>query len=178
MDIKDLDLGQVEAVKGRGYVGVGKHLCGAATDMALRCMVNHKQRSGVSGCGLRGVVIALCCHHRCTWGQLVGSEFMLQLGFTPEDFDILSRMTSWAVCGRRPPAHEEEKTPAAEDQEEGETPAAEDQEEGETPAEEQQEEGETPAAEDQEEGKTLDAEEGEPPAVLQDKGKSKEKRDG
>ena len=104
MDIKDLDLSQVEAVKG-GYVGVAKHLCGAATDMALRCMVHEKRKSGeVSRCDLRGMAIALCCHHRCTWNELVGSEFMLQLGFSPEDFHLLSRMTSWAVCGCRPPA--------------------------------------------------------------------------
>ena len=136
MDIKDLDLSQVEALKGRdcvdldpcssgkhgsdprpprrrGYVGVGKHLCGAATDLALRCMMNQqKMAKKKGGCGLMGVAIALCCHHRCSWQHLVGSEFMTQLGFTSEDFHLLSHMTSWAVCGQRPPggqdAREEE----------------------------------------------------------------------
>lgn len=115
MDIKDLDLSRVEAVKGRGYVGVGKHLCGGATDMALRCMLNPKLRAGPSGRGLRGVAIALCCHHRCTWAELAGSDYMAQLGFTPEDFVLMSHMTSWGVCGRRPPA-----TEARAEEEEGE----------------------------------------------------------
>lgn len=120
MDIKDLDLSRVEVVKGRGYVGVGKHLCGAATDMALRCMVNQKLRSESDGCGLRGVAIALCCHHRCMWGQLAGSEFMVQLGFTPEDFVLMSYMTSWGVCGCRPPGTVSEEKEEGEFRMEGE----------------------------------------------------------
>lgn len=109
MDIVDLDLSRVEAVRGRGIVGVAKHLCGAATDLALRCLIRtHQLGSEVSGCGslgtkVHGLAFALCCHHRCSWPELAGQEFLGQLGFTPEEFHIISHMTSWAVCGQRPP---------------------------------------------------------------------------
>ena len=115
MDIMDLDLGQVEAVKGRGLVGVGKHLCGNATDFTLRCLINtlrsaDDQGAKVTEVGpqLCGVAIALCCHHRCRWEQLVGREFMDKLGFTPADFHLISHMTSWAVCGTHPPSNDED----------------------------------------------------------------------
>lgn len=114
MDIMHLDLNQVEALKGRGVVGVGKHVCGAATDLALRSLVRllssdndmgTKVNEGVAGPStqLCGVAMALCCHHRCCWSQLVGREFLSELGFTPQDFHLISHMTSWAVCGTRPP---------------------------------------------------------------------------
>ena len=51
---------------------------------------------------LTGVVIALCCHHRCNWPHLVGKEFFTSLGFSPVDFHIISLMSSLAVCGIRP----------------------------------------------------------------------------
>lgn len=51
---------------------------------------------------LAGVLVALCCHHRCNWPNLVGKEFFTSLGFSPTDFHIISLMSSWAVCGIRP----------------------------------------------------------------------------
>ena len=51
---------------------------------------------------LAGVLVALCCHHRCSWPHLVGKEFFTSLGFSPTDFHIISLMSSWAVCGMRP----------------------------------------------------------------------------
>ena len=121
MDIGDLDLSRVDAVRGRGIVGVAKHLCGAATDLALRCLVHtHHRGAKVSGCGshegsevsdvarVHGMAIALCCHHRCSWAELAGQEFLEQLGFTAEEFHLISHMTSWAVCGQRPPEKETE----------------------------------------------------------------------
>ena len=122
MDIADLDLEGVEAVRGRGVVGVSKHLCGAATDLALRCLVSTlhhttqgtvqgEERSEVKGesagvgCGtqLLGIAMAMCCHHRCTWSAVVGGDFLEGCGFTPADFSLMCHMSSWAVCGVRPP---------------------------------------------------------------------------
>lgn len=37
IDIEDLDLAGVESLRGREFVGAGKHLCGPATDATLRC---------------------------------------------------------------------------------------------------------------------------------------------
>ena len=123
MDIEHLDLSKLECLnESSQVVAVSKHLCGAATDLTLRCLVksllqkkeekqSHKSSSSNkcgSSCGpvaskLCGVVIALCCHHRCSWPQLVGRTFFQTLGFTPVEFHLLCHMTSWAVCGVRPP---------------------------------------------------------------------------
>ncbi|KAL8596656.1 hypothetical protein ACOMHN_032598 [Nucella lapillus] len=48
-----------------------------------------------------GVLIALCCHHQCRWKAYVGKGFMRQCHITADDFHLLSRLTSWAVCGWR-----------------------------------------------------------------------------
>ena len=50
---------------------------------------------------LRAIVIALCCHHRCSWSQLAGTQWLRGCGLSPLDIHILTKMTSWAVCGVR-----------------------------------------------------------------------------
>lgn len=73
---------------GQAWAALGKHLCGAATDFSLRCCLADQHsaedlallraqpaaapepgqqplHSPCSGC--RGLAIATCCHHRCTW---------------------------------------------------------------------------------------------------------------
>lgn len=127
IDIADLDLSGVDVIRGRSLVGVAKHLCGAATDLALRCLLDtlphqlgrsreqslsHQHTSGCQaleaaatdgGTQLLGVAMAMCCHHRCTWSALVGQEFLEGCGFSPEEFPLLCQLTSWGVCGVRPP---------------------------------------------------------------------------
>ncbi|XP_066298563.1 tRNA:m(4)X modification enzyme TRM13 homolog [Branchiostoma lanceolatum] len=48
---------------------------------------------------VEGILIALCCHHRCTWTSYVGKGFFSNIGFTEGDFHILRSMSSWATCG-------------------------------------------------------------------------------
>ena len=116
MDIEHLDLRKLECLNDgsniKHVVAISKHLCGAATDLSMRCIVQTllQKPSGTSqecsnSCGqkLCGVLIALCCHHRCSWPQLVGTSFFERLGFTPVDFHLICHMSSWAVCGVRPP---------------------------------------------------------------------------
>lgn len=95
-DISDLDLEKLEAVQlADNIVAVGKHLCGGATDLTLRCLINGNEiRKNV-----KGFVIALCCHHRCTWRPFVGKKFLLDNGITQNEFDIMTKMVGWAVCG-------------------------------------------------------------------------------
>ena len=50
---------------------------------------------------LRGIVIALCCHHRCRWQHMVGREWLSGRGFSAVDFHLIAHMSSWAVCGVR-----------------------------------------------------------------------------
>jgi len=92
-------------VAGKPVVGVGKHLCGAATDLSLRCLA----QPGVN-CG--GLGFALCCHHRCEWRSYVGKGFLSGLGFGKDDFATLVRLSSWAVMvAKKEPATAQAETP-------------------------------------------------------------------
>uniref|UniRef100_A0ABI7YUP8 tRNA:m(4)X modification enzyme TRM13 n=1 Tax=Felis catus TaxID=9685 RepID=A0ABI7YUP8_FELCA len=116
-------------------VGIGKHLCGVATDLALRCLVetyaasceerneeplakrrkNDKTDKEINPLAkegneknvpekwtpVAGIVIALCCHHRCDWRHYVGKEYFRALGLGAVDFHYFQRMSSWATCGMR-----------------------------------------------------------------------------
>ena len=116
------------------WLCIGKHLCGAATDYALRaCLgaaprggqpqpnsvphqawlggaskpVQHEEQQqgypeaapGASWQRLHGLAIAPCCHHRCGWRAFVGKPLFRRLGFTGEEFELMSWMTGWALCG-------------------------------------------------------------------------------
>ncbi|KAK0062954.1 tRNA:m(4)X modification enzyme TRM13 isoform X4 [Biomphalaria pfeifferi] len=168
IDIEDLNLGCVPGVKdASNVIVVGKHLCGGATDMGLRCathtlvsqpatQVKANTLGGSSNLGnalfdftskresststenkelqeltgpsrtlistnvvqevheppakalklceskrqLQGIMIALCCHHQCTWDTYSGQEFMQTIGISPENFDLLTRLSSWATCAK------------------------------------------------------------------------------
>ncbi|XP_072610617.1 tRNA:m(4)X modification enzyme TRM13 homolog isoform X2 [Vulpes vulpes] len=116
-------------------VGIGKHLCGVATDLALRCLVetyaasceerneeplakrikNDKTEKEINTLAkegneknvpekwtpVAGIVIALCCHHRCDWRHYVGKEYFRALGLGAVEFHYFQRMSSWATCGMR-----------------------------------------------------------------------------
>jgi len=123
VDIADLHLGQaLETVDNsvsdskfkNNVIGISKHLCGAATDLTLRCMMGTLPISR-----LGGFMIALCCHHRCDWSTYVGTDFLLDQGFLPEDFSILSSISSWATCGfgkkSKVNNEDEHATPAADE---------------------------------------------------------------
>ncbi|XP_034562821.1 tRNA:m(4)X modification enzyme TRM13 homolog [Notolabrus celidotus] len=138
VDIQHLDLSKVQMLrlKKLPLVGVGKHLCGAATDLALRCLLGTSclreetepppKRLKTSqpadsewdstagpdpgpspGPGpVLGLVVALCCHHRCEWRHYVGQQFFLERGLGPAEFSAFCRMSSWATCGLRPASQE------------------------------------------------------------------------
>ncbi|KAI8045936.1 tRNA:m(4)X modification enzyme TRM13 homolog [Drosophila gunungcola] len=93
-DIADLKLSALpELKKTQRMVALSKHLCGAATDLTLRCILDDEAAT------TDYVLIALCCHHRCSWGSYVGRSFLQQSGIGPREFAILTKMVSWAVCG-------------------------------------------------------------------------------
>ncbi|XP_072295277.1 tRNA:m(4)X modification enzyme TRM13 homolog [Eucyclogobius newberryi] len=132
IDIQHLDLGRVPLLRRKSLpvVGVGKHLCGAATDLALRCLLeNPRSREAeepppkrLKSTGLSpdpaqtcspaelggpapaviGLTVALCCHHRCQWSHYVGKDFFTQRGLGADEFSAFCRMSSWATCGLRP----------------------------------------------------------------------------
>ncbi|NXK94760.1 TRM13 enzyme, partial [Formicarius rufipectus] len=146
VDIQHLCLNKVPILEKTKLpvVGIGKHLCGAATDLALRCLVesytaccdgeNDKpaaKRSRTATAAVApdpaadngkniedhkpaaGIVIALCCHHKCDWMHYVGREFFKSVGLGPVEFHYFQRMSSWATCGMRETTH---RASASEDQ--------------------------------------------------------------
>lgn len=106
LDIKHLYLGRVPTIschKGN-IVGVTKHLCGAATDLALKCLMEtlHDQKNQSCNYLLQGIVMALCCHHQCTWQTYVGRAFLEEQQYNQREFHLLCGLASWATCGRMP----------------------------------------------------------------------------
>lgn len=97
VDIGDLQLFKIPFLMNSKIevVGVTKHLCGMATDLALRCMVSAKENS----LNVNGLVMAFCCHHQCSWSSYVGKKFLIDSGFVPSQFSALCSISSWATCG-------------------------------------------------------------------------------
>lgn len=96
MDIRDLDLARVDTFRAaRAVVAYGKHLCGAATDLALRCIHSWFGAHDGAERDFCAVAIALCCFHCCEWRSYTGKAWLQSLGFTRDDFPLLRSLTSW-----------------------------------------------------------------------------------
>jgi len=99
LGLEDTDLAGLrdELAPGRHIVVVAKHLCGSATDFALRALV--------SACAKPfpplAAVVGTCCHHRCEWAAYPSRPFMRQaLGVASHDeFAGLCRLSSRGVNG-------------------------------------------------------------------------------
>lgn len=79
---------------------VSKHLCGAATDLTLSCLLqssSFRRRDHV------GCVIALCCHHRCTWSALhpIARRILQSHGIDGEGFEVLKDLGAYYTNGIR-----------------------------------------------------------------------------
>ena len=112
--------------RSRSVVAISKHLCGVATDLALRCLSTYAVSQPIAlpvdnlGCdshenalpGVRsgapldapfgGLAIAVCCHQLCTWEDYVGAQWwLLDEGhggpaLSPEDFELARCCSVWA----------------------------------------------------------------------------------
>lgn len=92
MDIKDIDVsGVADVAQYKKVCFPCKHLCGGATDLAL-VAANHS--AAIRDTTL---LIALCCHHLCSWELYTGKEHFLK-HFKPEQFFVLSSLSAWATC--------------------------------------------------------------------------------
>jgi tRNA:m4X modification enzyme len=97
--LEDLDLCSLaqEVAPGRRTVVVAKHLCGVATDYALRSAV----ASRAAGAPPVAVVLSTCCHHRCTYQAYPNRPFLARLGLGGRvDFGMLCKVACWYVDGR------------------------------------------------------------------------------
>ena len=116
------------------WVGLGKHLCGGATDLALRAAARDAGSGGGSQPRARvvpcaGLAFATCCHHGATWPSFCGKADFLGAGFTRDNFEVVSQFAAWALCGHGRPKKEEGggasgSEEVGEEEEEDATPAA------------------------------------------------------
>jgi tRNA:m4X modification enzyme len=101
LDIRDLYLSELPSIKNSQNqihsVIISKHLCGGATDLALRCGVNAQRETK----NVQGIIIALCCHHRLMWNDYVGKDFFYRNNLTPKDFSLIRTLTSWCTNENR-----------------------------------------------------------------------------
>ncbi|KAI7906863.1 methyltransferase TRM13-domain-containing protein [Cokeromyces recurvatus] len=115
IDIKDLVLSKVDCIadNDKKVVAMSKHLCGCATDITLKCLMNyveHEKSKGQQSEPITGIIIALCCHQICRYEMYPNQDYLKSIGVSKTDFERLCKMTSWATCknGRRKPSNEED----------------------------------------------------------------------
>ncbi|TKR60273.1 hypothetical protein L596_027547 [Steinernema carpocapsae] len=97
--IEHLDLSKVDSLKGvERIVSVCKHFCGTATDGGIRCLVNAVK----NGFEMAGFALAPCCHHKSTFAEYCGLEFLKSLGIaSSRQFAALRHLATWATCGMK-----------------------------------------------------------------------------
>ncbi|CAF0841114.1 unnamed protein product [Adineta ricciae] len=99
LDIRDLYLSELPSIENpqTNIVIISKHLCGGATDLALRSAVDAQRNTH----RVQAIIIALCCHHRLLWNDYIGKEFFRHVNLTPKDFSLIRTLTSWGTCDNR-----------------------------------------------------------------------------
>jgi tRNA:m4X modification enzyme len=135
MDIKDLCLAKLSLLHHKKLVAVSKHLCGCATDLTLKCLVNYTDTVPNS---VKSIFIALCCHQICNYGMYCNPDYLTHYGFNQEDFEKICVLTTWATCGKR--VSKSEKTGGGENEKESKADDDDDEEEEEEEEEDDDEE--------------------------------------
>jgi len=104
------EAGGDEVAAGCGAVaGIGKHLCGVATDLSLRCFAELSDPAAADSLSPpsssssrvpraprlqpRYLALAPCCYHRCRWSSLVGREALAAAGVTSAMFRLAARLS-------------------------------------------------------------------------------------
>lgn len=95
VDIGDLDITKVNFGSCKSIVGVSKHLCGGATDLALKCLLNANKEAVKA----QGILICVCCHHQITHNTFVGRDWLFANGVTRRAFEVIIKLASWCTCG-------------------------------------------------------------------------------
>lgn len=85
-------------------------------DLAIRCLVN--SMNDEPRVDVRGLIIAFCCHHKCEYSSYVGKEYLRECGFTADEFPILCKLVSWAICGSRSQTNAQSRHNVSSEQEE------------------------------------------------------------
>ncbi|ODN01103.1 tRNA:m(4)X modification enzyme TRM13 [Orchesella cincta] len=99
INVEDLFIGNLGGFNGllhfKHIVGIAKHMCGSATDIALKSLLETTTdiQKKVSG-----FVFATCCHHRIEYVDFLGSDSLMP-HFTRKKFSALKQLAAWATDG-------------------------------------------------------------------------------
>lgn len=82
---------------------IAKHLCGVASDFAIKSAFplansSTKHQEGFARCGL---AIATCCHHACQFEDYVGKDWLASQGLSRHDFEQMKSWSGWATSHAR-----------------------------------------------------------------------------
>ena len=101
-DIRDVDLIQhlmpllnSAQTQKLHVVCIGKHVCGLALDLTLRCIC--KCIDKLLQQATIDIATASCCHYLCTWDTYVNRPYFEARGFTKETFKIVCALSQWAT---------------------------------------------------------------------------------
>lgn len=105
VDIADLCLERMPQFQKAGRsLAIGKHLCGVATDLTLRCYVNAVASAAALDGGGGGdragrpsagsLALALCCHHLCEWDGYANTQLLMSHGIGPGEFQLMKRLAT------------------------------------------------------------------------------------
>ncbi|ETO26753.1 hypothetical protein RFI_10379, partial [Reticulomyxa filosa] len=109
--LQHLDLSKIDLMCKDTYVKhdllmISKHVCGAATDFALRCIVHAMQQPQFASKPnrVRCIAIALCCRGKCSFDTYCGLEYLKEelqwQDFSQQDFEHIRQMSTWCVDGK------------------------------------------------------------------------------
>lgn len=76
-------------------IGLCKHLCGCATDFALRCVCTPSPDGRPM---FDGLALIPCCHHRLPFAEYAGDLGEI-LDVDDEWWPVFRHISTWAVCG-------------------------------------------------------------------------------
>lgn len=85
----------------RKLVIIAKHLCGLATDLAIRSILpfqNNKEEKVHER--VEGLAIATCCHHALSYQDYTGIDLLRQYDITSKEFDVLKAWSGWINASR------------------------------------------------------------------------------
>lgn len=85
----------IDATATRKVAVIAKHLCGVASDMAIRSLCHLE-----GGPYRKGLALATCCHHACQFDDYVGRDWLVSLGVTRAEFNVFKFWSSWASLDR------------------------------------------------------------------------------
>lgn len=122
VDIADLCLERLpQFQRAARSMAIGKHLCGVAADMTLRCYVRAVAAQTGASVGDQSSVggrlaLALCCHHLCQWEGYADTNWLAKHGIGPGEFALMKRLaTKYRAhpCRQRGPNRELPSTTGA-----------------------------------------------------------------